>query len=145
MTTVTKTIRVHRPAPEMTAILEDPDQLMSIVSGFGRATYLRTRMDHSQEWDLFFQLGTMYIGGRVLVETTGSELLGWHSISGFTHSSRFTVRPCGTAECEVEATTVLSLDGMLAARVAGLLVRGFIGRNLEATLESLRHYAEYGD
>ena len=89
--------------------------------------------------------GTMYIGGRVLVETTGSELLGWHSISGFTHSSRYRVRPCGTDECEVEATTVLSLDGMLAARVAGLLVRGFIGRNLEATLESLRHYAEYGD
>lgn len=145
MTTVTKTIRVRRAAPEMIAVLENPDQLMAIVGGFGRATYLRTRMDQSQEWELFFQLGTMYIGGRVLVETTGSELLGWHSISGFTHSTRFQVRPCGPEECEVRATTVLSLDGMLAARVAGLLVRGFIGRNLEATLEALRHYAEYGD
>jgi hypothetical protein len=46
-----------------------------------------------EEWDVFLQVGTLHVGGRVLVQRPSASHLEWHSLRGASHTFTMTVEP----------------------------------------------------
>ena len=144
MSSTTRDVLVRAPVQDVVTAISQPDDLMAIVGEFGRSAYISTRADGSQEWVLFIVMGTIYVGGRGLVKCDGEGSVSWRSLSGFEYRARIRAIPA-QAGTRLEATADLKLEGLIAARVAGFLVRNFMGRHLDATLQRLRHHIEYNE
>lgn len=145
MAAMTRSIRVRAPLARVAPVLGDPAAVMAAIGSLGRTAHVGDDADGAGLWDVFILLGTMYVGGRVRVDEARDGALAWHAVSGFRHAARFGA----AAEPDPEASTItmrfeFRLDGSLSARLAGWLVRGYIGRYADAVLETLRHRVEYG-
>jgi hypothetical protein len=142
-TSVRRSIVVHRPADEVAAIATDPNVVLPIIGGLGRFQKLNTNADGLGEWDVFIDIGSIHVGGRVVVERLGPRQLSWHATRGTRHQLELTVYEHGD-ESEVAIVMSLQLAGFVLGWVAETLARGIMGRHIEAGLQQLRHHVEFG-
>ncbi|HUP99249.1 MAG TPA: SRPBCC family protein [Aeromicrobium sp.] len=143
-TTVTRSITVHRAATEAAKVATDPCVVLPIVGGLGRFEQIETDADGLGEWDLFLDVGSVHVGGRVVVERPDPNRLMWHSIRGTHHQLELTVVE-GAAPGESLVTIAMSLQlaGAITGRIAEFLAAGIMARHLEAGLQQLRHHLEF--
>ncbi|WP_067431786.1 SRPBCC family protein [Nocardioides jensenii] len=136
-TDVTRTVVVRRPVVEVAAFATDPDRLLPIMGGIDRFERVA-----DGEYDVFLDVGTIHIGGRVMLENPAPNTLAWRSVRGTTSTFRLVVEehPDGSL---VTARMTLRLSGLLMARLSEVLGRGIMGRHLTAGLEQLRHHLEH--
>lgn len=142
MADVFRSIRVHRPLDEVCAVITDPAIAFSIIGDFGRFEKIADLPDGAQEWDLFLPVGTVHIGGRVLVPPRRPDELTWTSIRG-THNH---ARVWATEEGEgtrINMSIGVTFVGMVSGWLAGLLAKDILARHVQASLEQLRHHIEY--
>lgn len=145
MGAVTKSVIVRGSLEEVAKVATDPDVVFPIIGGFGRFDFISENGDGTQEWDLYLDVGTIHVGGRVLVEQPSDRVLIWHSLRGTRHHARIDVAttPEGT---KVSMMIAVELAGaLLAGWVTTFLAEGILGRHIEAGLQQLRHRFEYGD
>lgn len=143
MGAVSRSVLIHRPVAEVAKKATDPDVVLPIIGGFGRFDRITQNPDGSQEWDLYLQVGTIHVGGRVLVEPTSGYTLVWSSRRGTRHKARIEVTPADGG-ASVAMSMSVEFAGLLAGWLTGLLANGILGRHIEAGLEELRHHIEYG-
>lgn len=143
MNTVTGSVLVRRGVEEVAKIATDPDVVLPIIGGFGRFALIHRNPDGSQEWDLFLRIGTVHVGGRILIEPPSDHALTWRALRGKRHTARIEVTPDGDyAQLSISVTT--EFVGALTGRLTGLLSRGILARQIDAGLQQLRHYIEHG-
>lgn len=143
MGTVTRSVRVRRPVDMVATVATDPDEVFPLISVFGKFDPVARAPDGSQEWDFFLDVGTIHVGGRVLVEPPSGSILEWHSRRGTRHNGRLEVSPVEGGALVTMSVTV-EFAGLLAGWITSLLAQGILARRMEAGLEQLRHNIEYG-
>jgi hypothetical protein len=143
-TTVRRSITAHRPASEVMKIATDPLVVLPIIGGLGRFEQIDTDADGFGEWDLFLDVGSVHVGGRVVVDRPSPAQLTWHAIRGTRHQLELSVAE-GAREGESLLTIVMSLQlaGFLTGRLTEILAAGIMARHLEAGLQQLRHHLEF--
>lgn len=139
--TVVESVLVRRPFEEVAKVATDAGAVLPLVGG--RVSLLREYTDGSAEWDLFLDVGTIHVGGRVVVRPTDGTTLSWQSIRGTRQSAVLEVSPEGE-HTRVTVTTTTEFTGLLFAAMTGWLARGIVGRHVRAGLEQLRHQLEHG-
>ncbi|GAA4815250.1 SRPBCC family protein [Tomitella cavernea] len=143
MSSMTRSVTVHRPLPATEAVLACPDEVMAVIADLGRTARVEDTGGDAEHWEVFILLGTMYVGGRVRIEEAGDGVLAWHSESGFHHRARFEAVADGD-DTLIRLHVDFRIDGVFTGWLAATLVQGYIGRFADAVLESLRHRIEYG-
>jgi carbon monoxide dehydrogenase subunit G len=143
MGAVTRSALVRRPVDEVAKVATDPDVVFPIMSGFGKFDLIAKTPDGSQEWDLYLNVGTIHVGGRVLVEPPSGPILVWRSRRGTRHNARMEVSPAEGGALMTLSVTV-EFAGLLAGWLTSLLAQGILARHIEAGLEQLRHHIEFG-
>ncbi|MFL6089351.1 MAG: SRPBCC family protein [Aeromicrobium sp.] len=142
--TVSRSVTVHRPLSEVIEVATDPRVVLPIVGGLGRFQQIDTDAAGLGEWDLFLDVGSVHVGGRVVVERPQPARLTWHAIRGTRHQLELTVTDgASPAESVVTIAMSLQLAGFLTGRITEVLAGGIMGRHLEAGLQQLRHHLEY--
>lgn len=141
-TTVRRSITIRRPVDEVAAIATDPRVVLPIIGGLGRFKELATDVEGLGEWDLFIDIGSVHVGGRVVVERPEPRRLTWHAIRGTRHQLALIVDDEGD-NARVTITMSLQLAGLVLGWVAETLARGIMARHLDAGLQQLRHHAEF--
>lgn len=142
MGTALRSVPVRRPVDEVAKVATDPEVVLPIIGGFGRFEQIARHPDGSEEWDLFTNVGTIHVGGRVLVAPPRQHILLWRSYRGTHHSGCIQVGP-GRDGAVVTMSVTVEFAGMLTGRLTFLLARGILGRRIEAGLQQLRHHIEY--
>ena len=143
-TSVTESVLVRRPVADVAPRATDPDVILPLISGLGRFQLITRRPDGTELWDVFLDVGSIHIGGRVEVPVPEPTVLYWESVRGTRHSCRLEVTEEGEGHARLSITMTLELaGGLLAARLAGFLAGGIVRRHLQAGLEQLRHHLEY--
>ena len=140
--TVRRSITIRRPVDEVAAIATDPRVVLPIIGGLGRFKELATDVQGLGEWDLFIDIGSVHVGGRVVVERPEPRRLTWHAIRGTRHQLALNVDEEGE-NARVTITMSLQLAGLVLGWVAETLARGIMARHLDAGLQQLRHHAEF--
>lgn len=144
MSTITGSVLVRRGVDEVAEIATDPAVVFPIIGGFGRFDRIQCNGDGSQEWDLFLGIGTIHVGGRILVQPRSGNALTWHSLRGKSHRARIEVGPAA-AGATVRLAVSTEFVGTLTGRLTELFARGILARHIDAGLQELRHHIEYGD
>lgn len=141
-TTVRRSITIRRSVAEVAAIATDPRVVLPIIGGLGRFKELATDAEGLGQWDLFIDIGSVHVGGRVVVERPEPRRLTWHAIRGTRHQLALNVDEEGD-NARVTITMCLQLAGLVLGWVAETLARGIMARHLDAGLQQLRHHAEF--
>jgi len=141
-TTVRRSVIVRRPVDDVAAIVTDPRVVLPIIGGLGRFKELTTDAEGLGEWDLFLDIGSVHVGGRVVVERPDPRTLAWHAIRGTRHQLELTVDEDGD-KTRVTIAMSLQLAGLFLGWVAETLARGIMARHLDAGLQQLRHHVEF--
>ena len=143
-TAVRRSITIRRPVDEVAIIATDPRVVLPIIGGLGRFKELATDADGLGEWDLFIDIGSVHVGGRVVVERPEPRRLTWHAIRGTRHQLVLTVAEEGD-DARVTIVMSLQLAGLVLGWVAETLARGIMARHLDAGLQQLRHHIEFDE
>ena len=140
---VTRSITVRRPQDEVAPLVTDPHQVLEVIPGFARFQYVEDGPGPGQElWDVFLDVGTLHVGGRVQVSHPSANRLEWHSVRGTAHSFSLTVEPQGE-HTRLTMSLAFTFTGWLSARVSEIVARGIVARHLDAGLEQIRHLLEH--
>lgn len=142
-TSVHRSVHIRRPVDEVAALATDPRIVLPIVGGLGRYKELTTDANGLGEWDVFLDIGSVHVGGRVVVERPGPRTLAWHAVRGTRHQLKVNVDDEGDG-ARVTISMSLQLAGFVLGRVAEMLARGIMVRHLDAGLQQLRHQLEFG-
>ena len=143
MGTTRKSILVRRPVDEVAKSATDPGMVLPALGALGRVLCCDRHPDGSQEWDLFIIVGTIHVGGRVLIENPSWDTMVWRSLRGKRHHAHVEVAPAEDGATVTMAVTT-EFTGTLSGPLTGLLAGPILGRYLDAILEQLRHRIEYG-
>ena len=103
-----------------------------------------TPSDGGEEWDVFLEVSTFHVGGRVLITTPSPNRIEWTPLRGTSSHFQMLVEPLGE-NARLTMEMEYSLNGLLLARITELLVKGAVSRHLEAGLQEVRHRLEYGE
>jgi len=144
MGAITRSAAVRGDFDAIVKVATDPDVVFPIMGGFGRFDLIDRYPDGTQEWDLYLDVGSIHVGGRVAVEAPSENTLTWRSIRGTHHSARLEVSPADGGAVVAMTITVELAGRLLAGWVAQFLADGILGRHIEAGLQQLRHQIEYG-
>ena len=141
---IVRAINVRKPYDEVASFVTDPAQALAAIPGFARFSYQGPGEPEGEEWDVFLEVSTFHVGGRVLITTPSPNRIEWAPLRGTSSYFVMMVEPLGEhARLTMEMT--YSLNGLLLARITELLVKGAVSRHLEAGLQEMRHRLEYGD
>ncbi|GAA1936519.1 SRPBCC family protein [Nocardioides marmoribigeumensis] len=145
---IVRAINVRKPYEEVAAFVTDPAQALAAIPGFARFSYQGPGQapdaSEGEEWDVFLEVGTFHVGGRVLITTPSANRIEWTPLRGTSSHFVMMVEPLGE-QARLTMEMEYSLNGLLLARVAELLVKGAVSRHLEAGLQEMRHRLEYGE
>ena len=140
---VTRSITVRRPHEEVSAFVTDPHRVLEVIPGFARFAYVGDGPAGGEElWDVFLEVGTLHVGGRVLVSHPSAHRLEWQSQRGTAHAFSMDVEPLGE-HTRLTMSLAYSFTGWVSARVTELVARGIAARHLDAGLEQIRHLLEH--
>ena len=141
-TTVSESVVVRRGVDEVAKSAIDPEVVLPIMGGLGRFRHLGTQPDGTQHWDVFLDIGSIHVGGRVEVPPAGDHSLLWRSTRGTRHAARLEISPEGDHSVLAMELTI-ELGGLLTGPLTELLARGIVRRHLQAGLQQLRHHLEF--
>jgi carbon monoxide dehydrogenase subunit G len=142
---VERAITIRRPHEEVAEFVTDPHRLFEAIPGFARFSFVgKGDVEGEEEWDVFLEVGTLHVGGRVLVRKPSVNRLEWSAERGTRHRFTFNVERLGE-HTRLTMTLEYTFAGILVARMTEFLGRGIATRHLEAGLEEVRHLLEYGD
>lgn len=141
-TSVSRSVLIRGPVDVVAKVATDPRIVLPIVGGLGRYKELATDDDGLGEWDVFLDVGSVHVGGRVVVERPSPRTLSWHAIRGTRHKLDLTVEERGD-HARVTIAMSLHLAGFVLGRIAETLARGIMVRHLDAGLQQLRHHVEF--
>lgn len=127
---------VRRPPADVLRFVTEPADLLPHMTGLGRF-----RHHEGDQWDAFLDVGTIHVGGRIVIER-GADRIEWQSVRGTRHRFRLVVVPEGD-HARLDLTMDFHLAGLMLSRVAELVGRGVAQRHLEAGAQELRHHLEY--
>ena len=65
---LTRGITIRRPHREVAGFVTDPHRFLPVIPGFARFTFVGAAAEGGEEWDVFLDVGTLHVGGRVLTE-----------------------------------------------------------------------------
>jgi carbon monoxide dehydrogenase subunit G len=139
---VTRSITVRRPHDEVAAFATDPHRVLEVIPGFARFEYVGDAPSNAELWDVFLEVGTLHVGGRVLVTHPSPHRLEWRSQRGTAHTFSMTVEPLGE-HARLTMSLTYTFAGWLSARVSEVVARGIAARHLDAGLEQIRHLLEH--
>ena len=144
--TIVRAINVRRSYDEVAAFVTDPHCVLGAIPGFARFAHIGPCADDAdgEEWDVFLEVGTFHVGGRVVVTRPSVNRLEWRSLRGTQQHFSMVVEPLGD-HARLTMTLRYTLHGLVVSRVSELLARGLVTRHLEAGLQQVRHQLEYGD
>jgi hypothetical protein len=145
MGAVTRSVLVRGDFADIAKVATDPDVVFPIIGGFGRFEYIEKDGNGPEEWDVYIDVGTIHVGGRVVVEQSSERVLIWHSLRGTHHHARIEV---SKAEDGAKVSMMIAVElagSLLTGWVTTVLAEGILGRHMEAGLQQLRHRIEYGD
>jgi hypothetical protein len=147
---VVRSIRVRRSPQEVADLVTDPHRVLPVIPGFARFAYVGAAADEqtggTEEWDVFLEIGTLHVGGRVEVTRPSPHHLAWRSDRGTRHTFDLVVEPVDDPDAAlVRMELAYTLSGLLMAKVSELVAKGIVARHLEAGLEEVRHHLEHGD
>ncbi len=145
MGSVTRSTLIRAGVDDVAQVATDPEVIFPIMGAFGRFDRIERRPDGSQEWDLYLDVGTIHVGGRVLVDPPSGSSLGWHSVRGTQHRAVIEVAPVPDGARVAMTITVEFAGRLLTGWITGLLADRILARHIEAGLQQLRHRIEYGD
>lgn len=145
---VTRAINIRRAYADVAAFVTDPHCVLETIPGFARFAYIGPATgddgDGGEEWDVFLEVGTLHVGGRVLVTWPSPNRLEWRSRRGTRQRLVMDVEPLGD-HARLTMTLSYGLSGLVMSRISELLARGLVSRHVEAGLQQVRHHLEYGD
>lgn len=143
---VVRAINVRRSYDEVAAFVTDPHRVLEVIPGFARFAFIGPARSEpgSEEWDVFLEVGTFHVGGRVVVSRPSVNRLEWRSLRGTQQHFSMAVEPLGD-HARLTMTLRYTLQGLVVSRLSELLARGMVTRHLEAGLQQVRHHLEYGD
>jgi hypothetical protein len=144
MATVTRSVLVRRSLDEVAKVAIDPDVVLPIIGGFGRFDLIARNPDGSEEWDLYLKVGTIHVGGRVLVDPPSQSSLAWSSQRGTHQRGCIEVAAADGGGTVVTMSVTAEFAGALTGWLTGIFADGIVGRHIEAGLQQLRHHVEYG-
>ena len=139
--TVTVSRHIRCPVVETSAFVTDPHKLFPELSTFSRCRFIEA-CDDGELWDVYMNSGTIYLGGRVLITTSGGSRLRWRSVRGTRHSFEALIEADGRGS-RLTMTLTFSASGFAIARISEMIGRGLVARNLEAAAEEIRHHLEF--
>lgn len=138
------TATVGRPRDEVSLVATDPQQVLPLISGFGRFRFIGVLEEPGhEEWEAFLDVGTLHIGGAVDIDRTAEHHLAWTALRGTRHTFDLVVEPDGADRSLVTMTMTITLSGLLMSRIAEQFARGIMGRHLDAAIQQLRHHLEW--
>lgn len=144
-TRVSRSVTIRCSHQQVAAFVTDPHQALPVIPGFGRFDFVGPAEDPAEElWDVFLDVGTLHIGGRVVVRKASVNRLEWRSVRGTRHRFAMNVEPVGE-HARLTMTLEYSFSGLLMARISERLGRGIAGRHLDAGLQQVRHRLEFGE
>jgi hypothetical protein len=135
---VVRSVAVRRSASEAARLVTDPDRLLPFLGDFGRFEPVAD----SGEYDVFLEIGTIHVGGRVEISRPDERTLFWHSTRGTTHTLELRVDEHERG-CALRMTLTLTLFGFASGWLAERLAHGIMVRHVIAALEQIRHALEY--
>jgi hypothetical protein len=138
--TVTVSRRIRCPVDEAGAFVTNPHHLFPKLSTFSRCRFIEA-CDDGELWDVYMNSGTIYLGGRVLISSSGGRLM-WRSVRGTRHSFEALVEP-DADDSRLTMTLTFSASGFAIAWISEMVGRGLVVRNLEAAAEEIRHHLEF--
>ena len=141
---IVRAINVRRPYDEVAEFVTDPATALAAIPGFARFAFQGPGEDGGEEWDVFLEVGTFHVGGRVLITTPSPNRIEWTPLRGTSSHFVMMVEPLGE-HARLTMSMEYSLNGLLLARITELLVKGVVSRHLEAGLQEMRHRLEYGE
>ena len=144
--TVVRAINIRRPYDEVAAFVTDPHCVLAAIPGFARFAYIGDApgVPGGEHWDVFLEVGTFHVGGRVVVTKPTVNRLEWRSLQGTQQEFAMVVEPLG-AHARLTMTLSYGLQGLLISRISELIAKGLVTRHVEAGLQQVRHQLEYGD
>ncbi|WP_182378736.1 SRPBCC family protein [Nocardioides sp. WS12] len=142
--TATVTATVGRPRDVVSAFATDPQQVLPLISGFGRFRFLGELDEPGhEEWEAFLDVGTLHIGGAIDIDRTADHHLAWVAVRGTRHTFDLIVEPDGADRSLVTMTMTITLSGLVMSRIAEQFARGIMHRHLDAAIQQLRHHLEW--
>jgi uncharacterized membrane protein len=142
--TTRRAVRIRKPMEEVAAIATDPRVVLPIVGGLGRFQALDIDDEGCGDWDIFIDVGSIHVGGRVVVERPDGYHLAWRSIRGTRHQLELSCEFAGD-DTEVAIEMSVQLAGFLFGYVAERMAAGIMARHIDAGLQQLRHHIEFGE
>ncbi len=140
---VTRSITVRRLRDEVAPFVTDPHRVLEVIPGFARFRYVEPGPVSEQEvWDVFLDVSTLHVGGRVLVSRPSVNRLEWHALRGTAHEFSMTVEPLGE-HTRLTMALGYTFTGWISARITEIVARGIVARHLDAGLEQIRHLLEH--
>lgn len=143
---VIRAINIRRPYDEVAAFVTDPHCVLAAIPGLARFAYIGPAPEvlGGEEWDVFLEVGTFDVGGRVVVTKPSVNRLEWRSLRGTQQHFSMVVEPLGDS-ARLTMTLRYALQGLVVSRLSELLAKGLVTRHVEAGLQQVRHQLEYGD
>ena len=142
-TTVTRSVVVRRAVADVAATATDVLTVLPIMGGLGRFRQITEDPTGLGEWDVYLDVGSVHVGGRVEVSKPDATSMRWDSVRGTRNDFVLEVAPDPEGTL-ITMSLTLSLAGAVTGRLTELLTRGVVGRHLDAGLEQLRHHLTYG-
>jgi Polyketide cyclase / dehydrase and lipid transport len=139
--TVSVTRHIRRPPAEVGPFVMDSHNLIPAVSALGRCQYIGGA-DDGELWDVFLDVATIHLGGRVLVTHPEPLRLCWRSLRGTRHSFDAVVDADDTGS-KLTLTLTFTSPGFVTRRLSELFGRGVVSSHLQAAAEELRHRLEF--
>lgn len=141
--TVIDSIHVRRPVAVVAPVVTDPHQLMKLMPGFARFQKVQaTNQQDGEEWDVYLEVGTLYVGGRVEITQVSDRQIRWQSLRGTQHSFELVVAEKGDGS-KITITAQYQFAGWLIGRATERLAVPILHRRLKAALEQMRHHLEF--
>lgn len=143
---VVRAINIRRSYDEVAAFVTDPHCVLAAIPGFARFAFIgpADRVPGGEEWDVFLEVGTFHVGGRVVVTKPSVNRLEWRSLRGTQQEFSMVVEPLGR-DARLTMSLRYELQGIVVSRISELLAKGLVTRHVEAGLQQVRHQLEYGD
>lgn len=141
---VTESIMVRRPGPEVVGAFSDLDNLAPLLVGFSKFQPTGSkRAEVGAEYEVFLDVGTIHVGGRVvLTDFAPTGRIAWKSVRGTRHNFTLVLEGIGD-RTQVTTTMEYEFAGGMLARLSERIGSKIIQRNLCASLEKIRHHLEF--
>ena len=120
-------------------------QLVGDLSRYDEFVVGTTHWQHvaDDRYTIRMHVGAITAGGEVEVSVDPAQrLVHWHVVRGTAHTARLQVHETAPGRCRVTFELTFGLAGLVAP-ITERLAAPLVGRNLVASLETLRHRLEY--